>query len=319
MPDQTLDLLGVTVWGVNISDVGMIALVVIMVTMGLTLDPDQFRRVITRPKALSVGLAAQLLVLPAVAFGLVFLFAPVLPVAIGLIILAACPSGATSNFFSYLARGDVALSVVLTAISGVIVTFTLPLLVNLGLYLFAGTTQDIHLPVVPAMIRIFELIVLPVVAGMAIRRWRPSLAAAIEPAATRLSFAIILFTMAVLFAYVAEHFLAMLGASWKVTVTLNVVMMAFGFLAALGMGVSEARSRTISIEIGVQNYLLSVVVAISLLGRPDFAIVPIVYLFTMYVAVFSFILYCRLVRDRDQDFRTAWTSMSAGLRLTNRE
>ncbi len=298
MPEQSLALLGVSVWGVNIADVGTLALIVIMVTMGLTLEMRDFARVFARPRAAVVGLGTQIVVLPAVAFALIYVLSPPLPIAAGLIILAACPSGATSNFFSYQAGGDVALSIALTAVSGTIVIFTLPVLVNLGLMWVAGEGAAIHLPVLASMLRIFELIVLPVIVGMALRRLRPRLAARIEPIASALSFAVILFTMAVLFAYIAGQFLAMLAASWKVTVGLNVIMMTLGFVGARRLGLGERQARAISIEIGVQNYMLSVVIAISLLGRPDFAVVPVIYLFTMYVSVFTFIAYCRFVRDR---------------------
>jgi len=319
MPDQQMNLLNVSIWGINVSDLGTIALFIIMITMGLTLNPVDFRVIMARPKALVTGLSAQILLLPLVAFALVFIFQPPLPVAIGLIILASCPSGATSNFFSYLAKGDVALSVVLTSISGVIVTFTLPLLVNLGLTLFTGEGQDIFLPILPAMGRIFELIVLPVAIGMAVRHYFSAASVLIEPVFTKLSFAAILFTMAVLFAYIADNFFAMLAMTWRVTVSLNLVMMAAGFFGALVIGIAERQSRSICIEIGVQNYLLSVVVAISLLGRPDFAIVPIIYLFTMYVTVFSFILYCRLLRDRNRSVLEVVTIIRNGLLKANRE
>lgn len=299
MNPEELQLLDVHVLGLDISDVGTAALIVIMVTMGLNLEPRDFRKVIVEPRAVLVGLSAQLLLLPAMGFCLAWLLEPPMPVAVGLIILACCPSGATSNFFSFLARGDVALSIVLTALSGIVVVFTAPLLIELALRIFTGEGQEIHLPILASMVRIFNLVVLPVLAGMAIRYIAPRVAARIQPWATRASFAVILFTMAVLLEYVSQNFLAMLAISWQVTVSLNVIMMTLGFLGARWLSISERQSRSISIEIGIQNYILSVVIAIALLQRPDFAIVPVIYLFTMYVTVFSFIGWSRYVRDRN--------------------
>lgn len=296
---ESLNILGVHFMGINISDFGTGALILIMTTMGLTLKISDFTRVFVMPKAVLTGLIAQILLLPMVAFFLVFLFQPPLPVAAGLIILGCCPSGATSNFFSHLAKGDVALSVTLTAISGIIVVFTLPLLVNTGLEFFVDNAgQKIRLPVLPSMLRILLLVVCPVAVGMGTRALFPMQAVKIEPYATRLSFVVILFTMAVLLAYVWDHLTVIIGAAWHVTVMLNVIMMTIGFIGAKLLKVGEARSRTVCIEIGVQNYVLSVVIGVGMLGRADFVIVPILYLFTMYITVFSFIGWCRFVKDR---------------------
>jgi len=299
MEPQNLQLLDVQAFGLDISTVGTVALIVIMITMGLNLEPRDFRKVIAEPRAALTGLAAQLVLLPAMGFFLAWLLSPPMPIAVGLIILACCPSGATSNFFSFLARGDVALSVVLTAVSGVVVVFTAPLLIELALRLFTGEGQEIHLPIAASMLRIFNLVVLPVVAGMAFRRLAPRIAVAVQPWATRVSFAVVLFTMAVLLEYGAQDFGTMFAMAWPVTVSLNVVMMAVGFFGARRLAISERQSRSISIEIGIQNYILSVVIALALLQRPDFAIVPVIYLFTMYVTVFSFIAWSRYVRDRN--------------------
>ena len=295
-----LQLLGVDFMGINVSTLGTVALIVIMTTMGLGLQLTNFRRVTAQPLAVWTGILGQLVLLPLLAFILVWLFAPPLPIAMGLIILACCPGGATSNFFTFLARGDVALSIVLTAISGVVVVFSAPLLIELALRLFAGEAAEIHLPVIASMLRIFALVVLPVILGMSLRRMAPALADRVHPWATRLSFAVIVFTMVVLLGYIAPSFPQMLTLALPITATLNVVMMLVGFGLARALLLSENYSRCISIEIGIQNYTLSVVIALALLKRPDFAIVPIVYLFTMYVSVFSFIAWCRFWRDRSR-------------------
>lgn len=269
-----------------------------MVTMGLTLRVEDFRDVAARPRDVTAGLGGQIVLLPLVAFAIVLALRPPPAIAIGLVILACCPGGATSNFFSFLARGDLALSVVLTTLSGCIVIFTLPPIVNLALDWFAGESQAVRLPVLRTMARIFMLVVLPTIAGMLVRRYYARLAARIEPAATRLSFAAILLTMVALFDYVSEQFVSLVALAWKEVVLLNVVMMAAGFAGGRAIGVGERARRSIAVEIGVQNYLLSVVIAIALLGKPEYTVVPIVYLFWMYVSVFCFIGYCRYWRDR---------------------
>jgi len=274
--------------------------VLMMVTMGLTLSLEDFSRVIRRPRVVLTGLVAQLIILPGIAFLLVTLLNPPMYIAIGLIILACCPSGATSNFFSYLARGDVALSVTLTAVSGIIVVFSIPLLINLALILFSEGAEEIYLPVIPSIIRIFSLVVLPIAFGMGIKYLNEKLATRIVPMATRLCFLAILITMLAILIHVKESILAMLIAGGQVTVLLNLSMMGLGFFFAIILKLKEAEARSICIEIGIQNYLLSIVIALSFLKRAEFAVVPVIYLFTMYIAVFSFIGYCRFVRDGDK-------------------
>jgi len=299
MQKAELQLLDISVFGFSISAMGTVALVVIMLTMGLKLELRHFARVVESPIDVLVGLSLQILLLPAVAFVLIWFFEPPMSVAMGLIILSCCPSGATSNFFSFLARGDIALSIVLTAISGVVVVFTAPLIIALGLRLFTGQGEEITLPVGDTMLRIFGLVVLPTLIGMGVRAVAPRQSERIEPWATRISFAFILFTMVVLFAHVSEHFVRYLAVSWQVTVSLNLLMMAAGFFLARSARIGESQCRTICIEVGVQNYLLSVVIATALLKQPDFAVVPIVYLFTMYVSVFTFIGWARWVDARN--------------------
>ncbi len=291
-----LDLLGVEYFGINISDFGTAALILIMVTMGLTLKVQDFTRIALIPRPVLFGLVAQIVLLPMVAIGLVFAFQPPFPIAMGLIILSCCPGAATSNFFSYLAKGDVALSITLTALSGLIVVFSLPVIVNANLEWFGHDSLAISLPVVPAMMRIFTLIVVPVAIGMAARRLWPNIAMRLEPIATKLSFSAVLLALVGLFIHAWPIMPTLIGSAWKVTLALNVAMMAIGFAGACLLRVNEAQSRTISIEVGVQNYILSIVIAIGMLKRPDFGAVPILYLFVMYITVFTFIVWCRVFR-----------------------
>jgi bile acid:Na+ symporter, BASS family len=117
-----------------------------MLGMGLTLTPEDFKRVVIYPKAVVIGLAAQLIVLPIVGFGIASVFPLDPQLAVGMMILAACPGGATSNMITFLAGGDVALSVTLTAISSFITVFTIPLVINLSMQAFLGQGTTLQLP-----------------------------------------------------------------------------------------------------------------------------------------------------------------------------
>ncbi|MEM8937257.1 MAG: bile acid:sodium symporter family protein [Pseudomonadota bacterium] len=293
-----INLLGLEFLGMSMSDIAMYSLIVIMATMGLTLTPADFEKVYQAPKAVALGLTGQLIVLPAFAFLIVIILSPPPAVAIGLIILACCPGGATSNFFSFLARGDVALSIALTAISGFIVVFSIPIFVNVAISMFGENDPSVRLPVVQSTVQIFMLVVAPVLAGMSVRRYFPKLALSIERYATKVSFAAVLFTMAVMLYAIWPILPSMLGEAGAPVLLLNATMMALGFGAARLLQTGERQSRSICIEIGVQNYVLSLVIAIALLKNPEFAVAPAVYLFTMYLSVFSFIAYCRFVRDK---------------------
>jgi BASS family bile acid:Na+ symporter len=297
-PLAGMDVLGLKLLGVNLADISTTALIVIMFTMGLELRPIDFRRIGQHPLPIAVGLGCQLILGPLAAFGLAYALHPPMPIAVGLVLLACCPSAATSAFFTFLARGEVAISVTLTAISGPIVTFTLPILVNLALTLFGGRNQAIHLPVLRAMTEIATLIVAPVIVGMGLRALAPRFAAATGRIAAKVCFVFVVGIMAVLLVYLWPRLPALLAATGAVTLGLNLIMLLGGFIAARALKTNEAQSRAISIEIGIHNFILAVVISLAILRQPDFALVPITYLFVMYATVFAFIGYCRLVRDR---------------------
>src|SRR5690606_6236818 len=123
-----------------------LALFVIMLGMGLTLKPNDFRNVILFPKAVGVGLLLKLVFIPALTFGMLFIFPMQPELAVGFVLLAACPGGATTNLITHLSKGDVALSITLTAIASVITVFTIPIIVDVGLVTFMGESQVIELP-----------------------------------------------------------------------------------------------------------------------------------------------------------------------------
>lgn len=294
--ELVLDVVNVHFFGVDIGQISMLGLVVIMLTMGLSLKPADFFSIGRDKKAVVAGLVAQLLLLPLLAGLLIYFLSPPPALAAGLIILACCPGGATSNFFSYLAKGNVALSVSLTAISGVIVLLTLAPLINFGFNVFEisiDQSGEIRLPVAASMLRIFLLLILPVAGGMLIGAKWPEQAVKYQALTTKISFAVIVFTMIVLIVHLHQELPTAISVAWPLTVSLNFSMMLIGVGLAKGLGLDNASARSIAIESGVQNYLLSVVIAVSMLKQTSFVLVPVVYLFTMYIGVFIFIAVSR--------------------------
>ena len=157
-----------------------VALAVIMLGLGLTLTRDDFLRVVIFPKAFVIGLTCQMALLPLAGFIIAKLFPMEPQLAVGVMILALCPAGATANLITYLARGDVALGITLTAFNSIIIIITTPILINLSLAHFLGETQEIRLPVLRTIIQVGAIILIPVSIGMFIRARKPKFAFAAE-------------------------------------------------------------------------------------------------------------------------------------------
>ena len=138
-----------------------VSLFIIMLGMGLALRPVDFKMVIIKPKAVILGLVAQMLVLPLLAYGIVLMFGMTGALAVGMMILSLCPGGTTSNLYTYLAKGDIALSVTLTSIVSLVAPFTVPLLIVMFMDIFMGQEEYIHLPVVQTIIQLSNVLYMP--------------------------------------------------------------------------------------------------------------------------------------------------------------
>jgi bile acid:Na+ symporter, BASS family len=270
-----------------------IALGVLMLGMGLGLLPADFARVTRYPKAAIVGLVNQILVLPLIGF-LIASIVPLRPeIAVGLLIVAICPGGPSSNVLTYLAKGDVALSVTLTALSSVITVFTIPLFANLALQYFAGQERTIALPVIETMAQIFLITLLPVAIGMAIRARFPLLAKQLEPVTNRL--AVVFLAVIVLLLVIREWnrlplFILQAGIG---VVLLNSIAAAIGFFSGHFFNLKISQRICIAIEVGVQNGTLAIAITAGLLKNPDMAIPAMVYSLWMYVSAFVVIYFGR--------------------------
>jgi len=266
-----------------------LSLIVIMLGMGLSLTLEDFKRVFVFPKAVTIGSLAQILVLPVIGFACAIIFRLPSEYALGLIILAASAGGATSNLFTYLAKGDTALSVTLTAISTCVTIVSLPIVVNLSLEYFMGEQQPFRLPVLRTIATLFVITILPVAFGMFIRVRNTAFANLVEPTVRRVA---VVFFIAVVLATVYQERetlqLSILSVG-PVTYVMNIITMAFGFGLALLFGLNKAQRNTISIEVGVQNGTTAIFVASTLLQNGTMAIPPAIYSLLMFVNVGIFI------------------------------
>lgn len=242
-----------------------LTLILIMFGMGMTLTVRDFLRLADYPRAVLVGLGGQLLLLPLVGAALALLWNLPPELAIGVIVLASCPGGTTSNLVSHLARGDVPLSITLTAVNSCIVVFTIPLYSALAMDVFAGAAADVPLPLAATMQRVFLYTILPVSLGMVVRGLAPAFARRIGPAYDRFAMLAFVFIVLVIVWTSRESLLTMLVTVGSVAITLNLIMTALGLLLGVLLAVGARQVLTLGIEIGIQNTVLGMVVAATIL------------------------------------------------------
>lgn len=278
--------------GVMLTTVGLpIALGIIMLGLGLSLSPQDFARVAKHPLAVAVALACQVLLLPAVAFGLV-LWLDLPPVlAVGMMVLAASPGGTTANLYSHLFRGDVALNISLTAINSVLAVFTLPLIVNLALGHFLAGEDGVGFQF-GKVVEVFAIVLVPVVIGMLIRAWRPAFAQACDKP-VRIASMIIL-VVVIVGALIANRdaFFGNFGALALVTTLFCVLSLTVGYLVPRLLRVEHRQAVACSFEIGIHNATLAIVIAQTVLGNFEMSLPAAVYGVLMFfiAAAFGFLL-----------------------------
>ena len=264
-----------------------LALGVIMLGLGLGLTLADFRRVARYPRAVLTGLFLQTAVLPWVALGLALLFKLPPELAVGLMLLAASPGGATANIYSHLARGDVALNITLTAVNSVLCLLTLPLILNLSLEFFLGTDQYVP-PPVQKIVEVAVIILLPVAFGMLIRARAPSFAARMEKPIRLLS--VLVLVLLIVAAVVKEwstllQFLASIGI---VCLLFNLASMGLGYAAPRALKLPRKQAIAIAMEIGIHNGTLAIFIALNVLQNATMSIPAAVYSLLMFFTAAAF-------------------------------
>lgn len=260
-----------------------LSLAVIMFSLGLGLTGADFKRIAEQPRALLVGMFCHFVLLPLVCFALIKAVGLTGTFAVGFMILAACPTGTTSNLLTYLARGDVALALSFTAVASVLTIFTLPPLVSFALEHFLGSAQAVKAPVGPMMGQILMMLGVPVALGMFVRKRWTAWALRVEPVATKL--ATVLFILIVVAAAVKNW--AILRDNFTTlapfALGLNLTMLAIGFAVAWMARLSRRQSVTLGIETAVQNATLALVIASTVLQQDVMAVPGAIYGVLMYV------------------------------------
>ena len=267
-----------------------LALGVIMLGLGLGLTLEDFRRVARYPRAVLTGLTLQTLLLPWAAFALALAFRLPAELAVGLMLLAASPGGATANIYSHLARGDVALNITLTAINSVLCLLTLPLILNLSLEYFLGAGQYVP-PPVRKVIEVAVIIVLPVALGMAIRAFAPGFARRAEKPIRVLSVLVLVLLIIAAVVQSKDVLLAYFAAVGLACLLFNLISMGAGYAAPLVLKLPRRQAIAIAMEIGIHNGTLAIFVALNVLENPAMSVPAAVYSLLMFFTAAGFAVW----------------------------
>jgi len=271
-----------------------LAIAFIMFSLGLNLRISDFTRIFTQPKDLIIGLFSQIIILPIVAFILI-IFYPNLPVelAVGVMILAAVPGGATSNFFTSLAKGDVALSISLTALTSLICIITIPFIAVYSYSYFVGTKIDVS--ILQKSLELFAIVTVPTILGMLVNSFFNSFALNFESKAKVIS--IVLLALVIIGAVIKyqSDVISYFKQAGLITLILNILMMIIAFYIGKFFASSIKKAKTFVFELGLQNGSVAIFVADSIFGGGPFIIPAATYSLIMFL---TSIIFVYLIKDK---------------------
>jgi len=267
-----------------------IALAFIMFSLGLGLVLDDFSRVVKQPRDFLVGALSQIILLPLVAFLLVSVW-PLSPeIALGVMIIAAAPGGVTSNILTSFAKGDVALSISLTAVISLLSVITIPFIVVFSYNHFLGEALGEDLSIAKTAVSVFVIVTVPVMVGLAVRHFMSSFAIRLETLAKRI--ATILFVLVLVGAIAKEraNIVEYFAQAGFVTLVLNITMMLLAYVVARFLATGMRQRIAIAIECGLQNGTLAIAVAVTLFGGGVVVIPAATYSLIMFVTSLIFMV-----------------------------
>lgn len=277
-----------------------IALAITMLGMGLGLTLADFSSVFTKPKAFFTGAILQLLVLPLVAFAVISAMPMAAPFAVGMMILAACPGGATSNILTYIGRGDVALSVSLTALISLIGFITIPLITAwaLGAFMGAGAPE---LPIGKTMLGVLVIVAIPIAIGMLVHKVSPRFAAMAEKLVRPFSVIVFLFVVASIVYLERDNIIDYFFQVGIQVIALNLLMMLLAAMVANAINLTGPQRTTITLECGLQNSTIGLTIALTILGDTQMSVPLAVYGLTMLITGFTYAIF---VKGRQKEVET---------------
>lgn len=274
-----------------------LAIALIMFGMGLSLTIQDFTRLGKAPISIGAGLLGQIILMPLVALGICSLFELDAPLAVGLMILAACPGGTMSNVFSQLAKANLALSVSLTAISTFICVFSTPFIIQFAVSNFAGD-QIVEFSLLETAIGLFVVTLVPVIIGIFIRQRFDTFALKAEVYFRRFSLAFMIAMIIALVIKERELLISSFDQVFFACLALNLISIVMGLLLAKTFSLSFIDAVTLAIEVGIQNATLAILIAISFLDAPEFAVSAGVYGLAMYIGPLFLVIWAKSKRKK---------------------
>ncbi len=265
----------------------LVALALVMFGLGLSLTPADFRRLLDSPRAVLIALVLQVVVLP-VACYLIIVTAGLSPVfAVGLMLLAASPGGVSANLFSHLFGGNVAMNISLTAINTVLSIVTLPLIATWAIDYFAKTGQVVPLQL-GKVVEVVGVVLIPVVIGMVVAGFKPSLAQRLEKPFKAFSALVLAAFTAIAIAKEWTALVESFASVGMAVIAFNIVSLLVGYLCSRFAGLDKPMSTAISFEIGIHNSTLAIFIALSVLDNFQLALPAAIYSVSMYLTATAF-------------------------------
>ena len=278
-----------------VTTIAPIALALIMLGLGLGLTLQNFIQVTKQPKDFLIGLICQLILLPIIAFILIKLFNTPLELALGVMIIAAAPGGVTSNVLTKFAKGDVALSVSLTAIVSLISIFSVPFIVFKSAELFQISYMSKEISMLSISLKMFFVVTLPVMIGMVIRRFATNFIASKTLIIQRISIILFAIVFAAIWIEEWDNIASFITQAGTITIALNITMMVVGYYVAKLFASGTEQIKCISLECGLQNGTLAVFVSSQLFDELVYMIPTAAYALIMFVTSLIFVFIVRKI------------------------
>jgi bile acid:Na+ symporter, BASS family len=276
------------------------SLIIIMFGMGLSLTLGDFKRVFSFPKAICIGLLCQIILLPAIGYALAISLELSSTTAIGVMLLAACPGGPTSNMLTYLAKGDLALSVSLTAVASILTILTIPIIVQFAIESFSNTSQVVAVDALTMIKQLLIIVIVPIGIGMLVKRKFPAFASRMEKPVKIASALIFILVVVGIIISIRDVFMSYLNEAGLPAILLNVSTMTLGFLLAVLFKLNRPQAISISIETGIQNGTLAITLATIALNNAEYSIVPAIYGLLMFGTATIIILFRKPLGGKDE-------------------
>ena len=276
-----------------VTKIAPIALALIMLGLGMGLTVRDFLRVINNPKDFVVGLICQLILLPIIAYILIIILKTPVELALGVMIIAAAPGGVTTNVLTKFAKGDVALSISLTAVISLISIISVPLIVFQSAKLLGISNISEEITMTGIAIKMAGVVTIPVILGMIIRKFAENFISSNISIIEKITGFLFLIVFSAIWIEERENIFSYLAQAGLVTLLLNIVMMFIAYYIAKSFATGIEQRRCIAIECGLQNGTLAVFVATQIFTDIVYIVPTAAYALIMYITAFIFMYIVR--------------------------